>query len=313
MSRIHVACAADAVYAPYCAAMLHSLLSSQAGGVTVHFLHAPALAPEALDGLRATVEAHAGAEFRGHAIVDDRFAALPVAAQFGPAMWYRFLLPELLPDQPRVLYLDVDILVVDRLDELWAMPLDGMSLAAADNVIELALRPRLATLGLPPDTGYFNSGVLLLNLERLRQTGATQRLLELARMRGAEFLWPDQDALNLVLGSERVGLHPRWNCQNALYWWRPLAEGVYGAALVAEALARPAIVHFEGPGLAKPWHYLNKHPLRARWRRHMHRTPFPMPPVVGRDAYTIWLRPLPAPLIPYMLRAGTRLRRLWSR
>ena len=55
MSRMHVACASDAVYAPYCGAMLHSLLSSQAGGVTVHFLHAPTLPAEALSRLRRTV------------------------------------------------------------------------------------------------------------------------------------------------------------------------------------------------------------------------------------------------------------------
>jgi lipopolysaccharide biosynthesis glycosyltransferase len=227
-------------------------------------------------------------------------------------MWYRFLLAELLPELSRVLYLDVDILVADRLDELWAMPLEGMGLAAADNVVELALRPRLETLGLPPGACYFNSGVLLLNLERMRATGATQRLLELARLRGTEFLWPDQDALNLVFGAERAPLHPRWNCQNALYWWRGLADGVYGPQAIAEAIAHPAIVHFEGPGLAKPWHYLNKHPLRERWREHLRQTPFPPPPLLGRDLYARMLRPLPAPLIPLMLRAGARLRRLLS-
>ena len=43
-------------------------------------------------------------------------------------------------------------------------------------MVQPALRPRVAELGLPPGAGYFNSGVLLFNLERMRQT-APDRLV----------------------------------------------------------------------------------------------------------------------------------------
>jgi len=313
MLKMEVACAADAAYVPYCAAMLHSLLATHAdAAITVHFLHPPGLPQAGLDGLRSLVEGQPGAVFRSHAIAGERLAGLPVSDYFGPAMWYRLFLPELLPEQPRVLYLDVDILVVDRLDELWLMPLQGRCVAAVDNVVEPGLQPRIAALELPPGCTYFNSGVLLLDLERLRQ-GLGERIRQIACARGADVLWPDQDALNLALATERLTLHPRWNCQNSLYFWRDLAERQYGKAPVAEALARPAVWHFEGPGLAKPWHYLNKHPARRRWWRHMRQTPFPPPPVLGRDAFTFWLKPLPAALIPPALRGQARLRAALAR
>jgi lipopolysaccharide biosynthesis glycosyltransferase len=314
MTRIHIACAADEAYAPYCAAMLHSLLESQAGTpLAIHFLHGPQLSPLALQRLRQMVEAWPQAAFLPHLVTDAQLAQVPIDDYFGPAMWYRLLLPELLPDQPRVLYLDVDTLIVDRLDELWQMPLEGYSLAAIDSVVDPRLHQRIATLGLAPGARYFNSGVLLLNLQRLRETRASQRLMTLARSRGAEFLWPDQDALNLVLGAERASVHPRWNCQNTVYYWRHLAAAVFGATAAAEARARPAILHFEGPDMAKPWHYLNTHPARRQWQRHLQQTPFPPPPVKGRDAAAILLRLLPSPMIPYMLRAGRKLRRLLRR
>lgn len=71
----------------------------------------------------------------------------------------------------------------------------------------------------------------------------------------------DQDALNVVLGNLRVPLHSRWNCMNSLYLL-PHARDVFGLDKGREACSWPPIVHFEGPQLAKPWHYLSKHPFR---------------------------------------------------
>jgi lipopolysaccharide biosynthesis glycosyltransferase len=309
MDALQVACAADHRYGAYCAAMLHSLLETQAGNpLTVHFLHGEDFPAADLERLRSMVQAQPGACFRAHRIEAARLSGVPLTRYFGPAMWYRLLLPELLPQLPRVLYLDVDTMVVERLDALWRMPLDGYALAAAESVVEPAQRHHIEALGLPPGSGYFNSGVLLLNLEWMRRTGAMAQLLELARSRAGSWLWPDQHLLNVVLGAARAPLHPRWNCLNAVYFWRSLAERTYGSAVAAEALAHPAILHFEGPGMAKPWHYLCKHPARERWRSHLRQTPFAPPPLLGRDAWAVLIRPLPAALIPPLLRIQARLR-----
>jgi lipopolysaccharide biosynthesis glycosyltransferase len=309
MAGIHVACAADHRYAAYCAAMVHSLLETHAGEpLTVHFLYGEDFPAEALERLRGMVEAQPHAAFRGHFIAAERLAGVPLTRYFGPAMWYRLLLPELLPQQARVLYLDVDTMVVERLDALWTMSLEGRAVAAAESVVEPAQRHHVKQLGLPAGSGYFNSGVLLFNLDHMRRTGAMTRLLELARSQAGQWLWPDQHLLNVVLGAERAPLHPRWNALNALYFWRGLADATYGRAQAAEARARPGILHFEGPGMAKPWHYLCKHPARGRWRAHLRATPFAPPPLLGRDAWAVLIRPLPASLIPFLLRIQARLR-----
>lgn len=96
---------------------------------------------------------------------------------------------------------------------------------------------------------------------------------------------------------------------NSLYLL-PEATAVFGAEVVREACTHPAIVHFEGPALAKPWHYLNKHPFRRAYAAHRAATPWPDVPVTGRTFGNRLLRPLPTKLtLGVLRRAGIARRR----
>ena len=70
-----------------------------------------------------------------------------------------------------------------------------------------------------------------------------------------ELEWPDQDALNVVLGARRFALHPRWNRMNSLLLF-PSDADVFGAEPSREARERPGDPPLRGPGANKPWHYL---------------------------------------------------------
>jgi lipopolysaccharide biosynthesis glycosyltransferase len=100
--------------------------------------------------------------------------------------------------------------------------------------------------------------------------------------RGEELLWPDQDALNLVLGERRLALHPRWNCMNSVLAF-DAAHDVFGAEVVEAARRAPGIRHFEGPGANKPWHLLCDAPDREAYFAHRRATPWPR---VGREGVT---------------------------
>jgi hypothetical protein len=63
--------------------------------------------------------------------------------------------------------------------------------------------------------------------------------------------------------------------------------------VVREACRHPAIVHFEGPEIGKPWHYLSKHPFRAEYVAHRAQTPWPTAEMVGRTLPNRLLKPLP--------------------
>ncbi len=263
---IHVACAAEGAYVPHSAAMLHSVLA-QAGDVQVHYLHGPGFREAA--ALRELVD---GIAF--HPVAPEAVAGFPSRHRFTPAMWYRLFLPELLPDVDRVLYLDADTLAMDSLAELWATDLEGHWVAAVTNVFEPWSIGRPKELGLAGPEAYFNSGVLLFNLGEMRRDGRGEALRELVRTRGDELLWPDQDALNLVLGERRLALHPRWNCMNSVLAF-DAARDVFGAEAVEEARRRPGIRHFEGPDANKPWHLLCDAPGREAYFEHRRATPWP--------------------------------------
>src|SRR4051794_9072333 len=208
--------------------MLRSVLvHAGTEGVRVHYLHGEEPAGADLRALAAMVEG-AGGRIALHRIAPEGLAGLPEPGRFTPAMWYRLLLPELLSDVDRVLYLDVDTLALDGLAPLWRTDLAGHWVAAVTNVFEPWSAGRPAALGLPGPAAYFNSGVLLFNLAEMRRDDRGEALRTFAREHANELLWPDQDALNVVLGERRLALHPRWNCMNAVLAF-PWSVDVFGA------------------------------------------------------------------------------------
>jgi lipopolysaccharide biosynthesis glycosyltransferase len=277
---LHIACAADVRYAPHCAAMLHSALVHSGPVVHVHFLHDATLPTNAFEKLRATCE-QADAIFDPVLVDPAQLRGLHAAGNYAKPAWFRCLLPTLRPGLERVLYLDCDVIVMQPLQPLWDTPLAGALVAAVRNVTEDHLAAGHRDFGLADSHHYFNSGVLLMDLAGVRRDGIVARILEHGRRHGTAVRWADQDSLNHAFQGRCHYLHPRWNCQNSLFFW-PAARAVFGDAAVEEATRQPAILHFEGPGHAKPWHYLNRHPLRAEYWRHARATPFPAVRPEGR-------------------------------
>lgn len=269
-----IALAIDRSYAAWASVVVAScLLVQPEASYSFELLHDGSIGTEDKDKFEQLVSG-TRSELRLHSFGRDRIDRLPATADFGPIVWLRFFLPEVLGDRERVIYLDSDTLVMDQLDELWHTPLDGAPLAAVANVVEPAARAHVSELEVSYPGGFFNSGVLLLDLTAFRREGATQRLLNFAEINATRLRWPDQDALNTVFRDRWVSLHPRWNAQNSLWTWRTWAEEVFGDELVTEATQRPAIRHFEGPSVSKPWHFLCSLPGCDCYRQVLAKTPW---------------------------------------
>lgn len=282
MTRLDIACATEgAGYVAHGAAMLHSVLVTQRGAdVRIHYLHGPDMTQRQRARLAGMVDRLGGTVDFVY-VGDNEIAGLPTKGFTRKATWYRIFLPELLPTVDRLLYLDADLLVTDDLSPLWELDLRDRYLGAVTNVIEPEYADRPAALGLTPDS-YFNAGVLLLNLAAMRRDGCTEALRRFGVDEAPRLLWRDQDALNVVLGSRRLPLRPRWNCMNSVMFL-PWAADVFDAGALAEARENPAIRHFEGPAHNKPWHLLCERELRELYFEHRRRTPWPL---VRRDGVT---------------------------
>jgi lipopolysaccharide biosynthesis glycosyltransferase len=148
-------------------------------------------------------------------------------------------------------------------------------------------------LGFARPLRYLNSGVLVMNLDHMRRHDAGDELLSYIRTHAASLLWVDQDALNAVFAGSWLELHPRWNAQNSFWNWAGLAEETFGRELLAEATTDPGILHFEGPHLAKPWHYLSNHAYRRQYRAALASTPWGAIPLEDRTIATRLIGRLP--------------------
>lgn len=189
------------------------------------------------------------------------------------ASLYRLLLGELLPQTlRRVIYLDADTIVTGSLAPLYDHRLDDDAVVGAvpDAQSPWAagpLGPPWQELGLDPSSGYFNSGVLLIDLERWRNDHTGHRCLELLRRHSPT--WGDQDGLNTVLENRWHQLPRRWNVQSADVRGSSIAWALWTRE-IRDAVAAPGILHYtEGD---KPWLATSRHPESARWFSSLNRT-----------------------------------------
>jgi lipopolysaccharide biosynthesis glycosyltransferase len=179
-----------------------------------------------------------------------------------PSTMDRLLLPELVTDVDRIVYLDIDALVLDDIATLADLDLEGHPLAARGTFdfpqtrlfasirrrsqqlpahIATELRRRMH-MRHPRDLYGFNAGVLVMDLGRMRLDRFCQTYLGWPTRYGLH----DQELLIYAFGDDRAELPERWNMWPA-----------------HEPVLDPAVLHWLGP--YKPWKPIRV-PEQDRWR-----------------------------------------------
>lgn len=193
-----------------------------------------------LGGERLTVE---------YILLKGRMEGVYIDPRYTEAASLRLLLPELLPELDRILYLDCDIVVRQDLAQLWEKTdlADNYLAAIYEAAIE-GQAERFRALGCDP-AKYFNSGFLLMNLAQMREEKVSEKLLEACRVPYLEF--PDQDALNQVCQGRVLPLSPLYNSIRTFFIPKYKADFVrqYSEPLW-EQVQREATIHYTG---GKPW------------------------------------------------------------
>lgn len=105
----------------------------------------------------------------------------------------KFLIPELFPDEEKMLYLDGDLVVKTDLHELYETDISDYYAAAIVDSCAMYWRHKYHALV----KDYFNSGIMLLNLKRLRKDSMSRELIEAKRLLSDTSLM-DQNVFNLV-------------------------------------------------------------------------------------------------------------------
>lgn len=94
----------------------------------------------------------------------------------------RLLIPELMPELKKAIYLDTDTLVVKDIKLLWDEDLNEKSIGVvADVGFQGKFKERFYDLGGKPGQLFMHAGAYLLDCQKWRQQNATEKLLALAK------------------------------------------------------------------------------------------------------------------------------------
>lgn len=177
--------------------------------------------------------------------------------------YYRIKLSEILPQSvKKVLYLDPDVVVLKNLTDLFNINIDNYPLAAVTVTM-----------------GYFNSGVLLVNLDYWRKHNISKKLFSYINDYPTDLELYDQDALNAVLKDIWLKLPPKYNAginilNNLSIICNNSSSSPYSQQELEEAYKNPVIIHYAGSFHFKPWYKNTIHPRQYEYLKYLKNTPY---------------------------------------
>ena len=175
-----------------------------------------------------------------------------------PTALIKFDLHNFFKDLNLLLYIDGDIIIKKDLFALFKTDLSNSYLAASYEFWKY-IETEKFKFGVWDKNFYFNSGVMLLNLEKLRNDCITEKLWDY-KINKAKTALMDQESLNVVCGFQTVHLPIKWNFNPAFFdaKYFKFIYDVYGVKYNSmKALYEDiCVVHYVG-AYDKPWKYKN--------------------------------------------------------
>lgn len=235
--KLPIVFSCDENYAPYLPVAVQSLVDNAVSARSYEIIimdcsseGAAAVLAEALAEIRGIIAAAERADFslrciglrrlleRNNFLQENRQAL----KRYGIGTYARLFIPDILADYDKVLYLDIDHIILGDAADLFAFPLGGRLVAAVPdiNAAQARLLPQSQRkqlieqkLKLAAEDCYIITSPILFNIPACRAFGFTEKVLAvLARIRDLPF--PDQDAINAVCKGRIFYLPLSWGRAN---------------------------------------------------------------------------------------------------
>ncbi len=178
--------------------------------------------------------------------------------------YYRLIIPEIMPEYKKILYLDCDMVADCDVAELYDLDMGNCVIAGVKD-IDVAGQVRkglnnwenyaIQELGLEHPYDYFQAGVLVIDLDKMRNMTSSDEMIRVALSK--KWRCHDQDVLNVICKNQVYYLPQKWNV--LMNWEEPERSRMQIMKMAPRALyeeyvsARkaPQMIHFAG--YQKPW------------------------------------------------------------
>ena len=171
----------------------------------------------------------------------------------------RLFIPEFLKKEDRAIYLDCDIVVLKPLEKLYKIDLNGNSIGVVLDG-KKDQKSSLQRLNLSLNRTYFNAGVMVMDLKKLRENGKFLKTIEYCLNPDCELQLNEQDALNIIFENDYMTNDVIWNYTHGNNEENNCLESEIG------------IVHFTGD--IKPWDCRSYSPYKHLYWRYLSETPW---------------------------------------
>ena len=208
--------------------------------------------------LKAFVEKNGRATLITKYVDECDFEGFPISHHFSIEVYYRFLAHIVVPScEDRVLWLDSDMIIRKSLKTYYYQDFNDNYLVVCPSINENA-NDLLSKLQCPPGTVYFNSGNILFNLKKIRESITIEDYHSYFLIHKEQITWLDQDILNGMYACRtKLADHRIYNYQ----FFNETSFSLEEKQFVAE---NTAILHFIGS--IKPWHGAFTNEMRCYWR-----------------------------------------------
>ena len=163
--------------------------------------------------------------------------------------YYRLLIPWIIPDHEKIIYLDGDIIFNQSVKNIFTFDIGDNLVAGVRTGFRKNTRVGnyIEKLSLNVDE-YINSGVLLINAVKHRELNLKEAYLTHAKK---QYTFQDQDIINIVC-KDHIGFMPRWfnTTPNTVVDLDLIPSGQSINTSNGDCITSPVIIHYAG---AKPW------------------------------------------------------------
>ncbi len=206
-----------------------------------------------------------------HLIDDEIFNGYKENYHFTIAMYFRLLIPDLLSeDYESAIYIDSDIVVNGDVSYLINLDIQDNVLAAIGNPNSYLAMKRL---GLDEQNIYFDSGLLVFNLKLWREKSLHKKILEYILKHPDDLIYPDNDALNIIINGNFLELSPIFSLQSNYIKNKDIDLNYFSRfGDIQYILNNPVIIQFAGG--VKPWHYLSEDHYKELYWKYLKQSPF---------------------------------------